>query len=357
MMKAKRIRITTVLITALAVVLVSISGALAADTGWKDPSANAADTGGDGDGFENNPENAYTDGAPGVASNINNGGVLTGNDRHRYFDYGFSIPSGSTIDGIEVQLDWYLDRDFGTNRMHMELSGNAGSSWTTAKTDSTVTTTEHTTVLGGSTDTWSHAWTVDQLSTTNFRVRLTCDSQSPLRGFFLDWVPVKVYYTPPAGEPDLVVEKSVTIEDGNFIVSYTVTNIGSGPAGESTTCKFVDDVLNGIPDVPAVETQTCPALDSGQSYSGTFDPEPCPCGATLEVIVCADNDNVVAESDEDNNCEVNIVECPGVPDLVVEKEVTFDDDGNFIVSYKVKNQGSCPAGPSEATLYVDGSDV
>ena len=48
-----------VLIATLAVVLLSISGMLAADTGWKNPSADIADTSGDNDGFEVNPANAY----------------------------------------------------------------------------------------------------------------------------------------------------------------------------------------------------------------------------------------------------------------------------------------------------------
>ncbi|MCK4399118.1 MAG: DUF11 domain-containing protein [Methanophagales archaeon] len=43
-MREKKIRRTITLIIALAVVLVSISGALAADTSWKNPSANAAET-------------------------------------------------------------------------------------------------------------------------------------------------------------------------------------------------------------------------------------------------------------------------------------------------------------------------
>jgi hypothetical protein len=54
-------------------------------------------------------------------------------------------------------------------------------------------------------------------------------------------------------KPDLVVKKSVEFnEDGKFVVSYTVTNIGGGDAGPSTTCKYVDGVLQ--------ETQLCPAL-------------------------------------------------------------------------------------------------
>jgi subtilase family serine protease len=120
----------------------------------------------------------------------------------------------------------------------------------------------------------------------------------------------------------------VTIEDGEFTVDYTVTNIGIGTAEESTTCKYVDGELK--------ESQECPALGSGESHTGTFEPEPCPGGATLNVTVCADNDDVVVESDETNNCEVNIVECPEEekPDLEIEKSVTIED-GEFTVDYTV----------------------
>ena len=96
--------------------------------------------------------------------------------------------------------------------------------------------------------------------------------------------------------PDLVVNKSVAIEGGNFTVSYTVTNIGDAQAGPSTTCKFV----NGEP----VEKQPCPALKPGESYTGSFMPEECPCGAKLNVTVCADCGNEVEESNETNNTAV-----------------------------------------------------
>jgi PKD repeat protein len=165
--------------------------ALADDTGWMNPTANAADTGGDGNGFESNPGNAYTDGS-GYASNIDGDG-----DRHRYYNYNFNIPAGATITGIEVRLDWWLDSTGGTSSMNVELSWNGGASWTAAKTDTTETRSEHTAVLGNSSDTWGHSWTVGELSNANFRVRLTCNSSSSRRDFYLDWVPVRVYYTPP----------------------------------------------------------------------------------------------------------------------------------------------------------------
>ena len=164
-------------------------GCTAGNTGFLNPTAEAADTGGDGDGFELNPTNAFADGG-GNASNINGNG-----DRHRYYSYGISVGT-STICGIEVRLDWWLDSTANTSSMDVELSWDGGTSWTAAKTDTVETTTEHTTVLGGSVDTWGHAWTVAELSDANFRARLTSNSGSNNRDFFLDWVPVTVYYGP-----------------------------------------------------------------------------------------------------------------------------------------------------------------
>jgi hypothetical protein len=117
-------------------------------------------------------------------------------DRHRYYDYGISIPSGCSVKGIEVRLDWWLDRATGNTSMSVELSWDSGTSWTAAKTDSTKTTSEHRAVLGGSTDMWGTSWAVARLSNANFRVRLTSNSNQGDRNFYLDWVPVRVYFGP-----------------------------------------------------------------------------------------------------------------------------------------------------------------
>jgi subtilase family serine protease len=354
MERIKNIRMAIVLIVAMAVVFLSFSGALAADTGWKNPSANVTDTGGDGDGFEVNPANAYTDG-DGVASNIDNGISGGGeSDRHRYYNYGFSIPTSSTLDGIEVRLDWYMDSKHGANSMDVELSWDGGTSWTTAQTDITETTTEHTAVLGGSTDTWERSWSSNDFSDTNFLVRLTCNSQYGTRDFYLDWVPVKVYYTPPAEELDLIIvdKQENWVDTNNFTVSYKVKNQGCAPAGKSNATLYVDGV--------AKEHQATPALDPGEStVVRTFDYEvSCPCDETVNITVCADNGGVIEESDEMNNCEKQDVICPVCPkpDLIItDKQENWVDNNNFTVSYKVKNQGSCPAGESNATLYVNGN--
>jgi len=164
------------------------------NTGLRNPSANAADTGGSGNGFESSPQNAYTDGS-GNATNLNGPG-----DRHRYYNYNTSINSSCAIKGIQVRLDWWLDSTTGTNSMSVGLSWNGGTSWTAAKTDPQESTSQHTATLGGATDTWGRTWTVSELSNANFRVRLTSNcsgsTSCPNRDFYLDWVPVRVYYGP-----------------------------------------------------------------------------------------------------------------------------------------------------------------
>jgi len=168
-------------------------GCTTGNTGFLNPTAEAFDTGGDNDGFELNATNAFLDDAS-FASNINGGG-----DRHRFYNYSFTINASCAIQGIEVRLDWWLDAIQAVNSIDVELSWDDGTSWTAAQTDTVESTTEHTTILGGSADTWGRTWAVAEFDDANFRVRVTSTSSggsSQNRDFFLDWVPVKVYFSP-----------------------------------------------------------------------------------------------------------------------------------------------------------------
>jgi hypothetical protein len=165
------------------------------NTGYQNPSAQAATTGGDNNGFELNPTYAYGDG-PLYATNVDGPG-----DRHLYYNYGLAPPSDSTIEGIRVRLDWWLDAVAADNSMSVELSWDGGTNWTLAKTDTVESAAEHTGIVGGAGDTWGRIWTVAELGNANFRVRLTCTctggAECDGRDFYLDWVAVNAYYTPP----------------------------------------------------------------------------------------------------------------------------------------------------------------
>lgn len=166
-----------------------------AGAGFHSPSANMADLGGDNDGFEVNPTYAYADDAFSAENHHGPG------DRHIYYNFGVTPPNGSTIEGIRVRLDWWLNAVNADNSMSVEISWNGGTSWTAAKTDSIESTSEHTTILGGGGDLWGRTWTPDELSDTNLRVRITCNctngAECVSRSFYLDWVAVNVYYTGP----------------------------------------------------------------------------------------------------------------------------------------------------------------
>ena len=163
------------------------------NTGFRDPSAEAAIG---GDGFEVNPTNAFADG--GTDPNYKAENIDGADEKHFYYDYGISIDSSCVIAGIELRLDWWLNDLGGTSEINVRLSWDAGTSFTTSRIDNVETTSEHTAVLGSPTDTWDRTWSPTELTNANFRVRLSteCVGSCNGRNFFLDWVPVKVYYGP-----------------------------------------------------------------------------------------------------------------------------------------------------------------
>jgi hypothetical protein len=153
---------------------------------------------------------------------------------------------------------------------------------------------------------------------------------------------------------DLVIQdKSETwINETHFNVSYKVCNIGEGDADASEATLYVDGT--------DVEHQDTSALAAGACTDEmTFDTEvECLCGETVNITVCADNGEVIDESDETNNCEVNMVECPpcAKPDLVIEKTASWSD-GTLRVDYTITNQGGTNAGESTMCVYVDGERI
>jgi hypothetical protein len=173
-------------------------------TGLRDCAANAAVTTGSGDnnGFQTNSANACANDAA-FAEDLNSGnsGATTcsdvGKDRHLYYDYGFTIPAGSTINGIEVRLDAWVDSTASSPFMCVELSWDGGATWTAAKNTATLGTAEATFTLGTTTDTWGRTWASTDFTNANFRVRITNVAGNNQRDFRLDWAAVQVSYVAP----------------------------------------------------------------------------------------------------------------------------------------------------------------
>ena len=172
------------------------------NTGFLAPAAHAAVTSsaGDNNGFETNPTNAFAfDGLFAVdansGTNTNTGCTDAGKDKHLYFNYNVSLPTGATIKGIEVRLDAKASSTANAPKMCVQLSWNGGVSWTAAQSTPTLTTTTATYILGAATDIWGHTpWTTAQVANSAFRVRIANVASSTARTFSLDGVAIRVTY-------------------------------------------------------------------------------------------------------------------------------------------------------------------
>jgi hypothetical protein len=149
----------------------TLGSAQVQNTGWRNPSANTG-------GFTRG-ERAYFDDT--LFATAREGRT------HRYWGYDLAIPTGSTIHGIEVRLDFRGEDAY----LAVEVSWDGGVSWTsTGYVAGPALGSWRTFVLGGNTDTWGRSWTAGELTSTAFRVRLTAEEEDSR----LDWVAVRVYY-------------------------------------------------------------------------------------------------------------------------------------------------------------------
>ncbi len=171
--------------------------------------SNAADTttAGDNNGYQTNAGNACADDSVfAVDTNSGNGGTAscgsgaapdTTKDRHRFYGFVTGLPGSVTsINGIQVRADLALDSITGTTNLCAQLSWDGGTTWTTIQSQAVTVAAETTYVFGGTANLWGRAWTLAQLNTTNFRVRIIDASTQATRDFSLDYVAVSVTYTP-----------------------------------------------------------------------------------------------------------------------------------------------------------------
>lgn len=179
-----------------------VTAGVSTNTGYLSCTANAADTGGDADGYETAPANACANDSI-FAQDANSGTgtatscTSTAKDRHRFYNYGIALPASSVVNGIQVLLDALKSGTGTAPQLCVELSWDGGTTWATAKTTATLTASEVTYTLGTTADTWGHAWTVAELADANFRVRVIDTDNTTTQTFQLDYVAVQVTYTPP----------------------------------------------------------------------------------------------------------------------------------------------------------------
>ncbi len=92
------------------------------------------------------------------------------NLRQSYSLFGFNVPGGNTVQGIEVKLE--ASGSTGAGTIQVALSWNGDSSVTATKATSVLTGSDAVYTLGGPSDTWGRGWTPAELGDANFVVRV-----------------------------------------------------------------------------------------------------------------------------------------------------------------------------------------
>lgn len=161
--------------------------ALLTDTGTKSPSA----TGGKYNQWTN-PTYGYADDSKYAVTTYSLYGY-----RQSYENFNFSIPSGSTINGIEVSVKGKTDS--GDAPVGFNVYNTSAGSWATEYlgeygVGGIWNTTESTVTYGSSSYLWDKSWTSSDFTNANFSAYITSvDERSNI--WMLNHITVKVYYT------------------------------------------------------------------------------------------------------------------------------------------------------------------
>ena len=219
--KACSIDFGIILVFGILILLFSSSAASAADTGWVAPTNNTA-----GSGTVTNPQNAY------LNDNFYATFASSGTPSRNYFGYDFSsIPGGATIDSIEVNARGYRSGSGSNRYMQVRLSWNNGTQWTSyspSTTEWTSTNNDH--ILVGSASDWGHSWTRNEIL-NNFRIEAHWMGSAT---GYLDYLPVRVYYTSGAGTT-YSVSGYVTNASNSAAISGATVSADSTPPQSNTT--------------------------------------------------------------------------------------------------------------------------
>lgn len=169
------------------------------NTGFLSPTTNQPTVGGDANGYEINPTNAYADDGLSAADMDSGAGASTSctsprKDRHLFYDFNVTLPGSATIAGLEVRLDAGADSTAGAPLLCVQLSADGGATWTTPQVTGALGTTEATFIVGGSANTWGRTWSVANLSNASFRIVVTSVAAATDRDFNLEYVALRVHY-------------------------------------------------------------------------------------------------------------------------------------------------------------------
>jgi MSHA biogenesis protein MshQ len=152
-----------------------------------------------------NPTNARTSNTTYATATATSATGLQLTDNLTCNNYGFAIPAGSTINGVQVNIRRKISstnsttgQDSGVYLINSSGAINAGTNRATA---TAYTTSDVVDVHGTATDLWGAAWTVTDINSTNFGAAyqgsISKTTSSTTRTISVDYIQITIDYTAP----------------------------------------------------------------------------------------------------------------------------------------------------------------
>ncbi len=201
-----------------------------ADTGFVFPDTavgNRAIT--DSDADWTNPDNIKADDSSDATVILVSAGDLSRGLAASNFDFSV-IPAGATIDGIEVQVGDYnegsgdalvWDNGFGTGHCKLILADNTDGSVTKHTSLTDPTTTDATDQAGGAADLWSETISDTDVKDVDWGFFVGLFTIPANGDMFIDFMQMKVYYTPGPIITDVDTDETWTDGDTGLVITGT----------------------------------------------------------------------------------------------------------------------------------------
>jgi len=144
------------------------------------------------------PSNFWSSGGSGIASDSSYASETTDDEGLNFNAFGFNVPDGDTINGIEIKIEASCVTTCGTIDVALAWDNDGANATTTAKNTGTLTTTDTIYTLGDSTDTWGRSWSASEFSDANFSVEVTAQP-SGSNAVRIDAITARVYHQASGG--------------------------------------------------------------------------------------------------------------------------------------------------------------
>lgn len=176
-------------------------------------------------------------------------------------NFGFSIPAGSTINGIQVDMERSAQNGGVIADAYVALHVSGSPAGTNYGVGGTWGTTDYVQSYGGSADTWSSGYGVNDINDTGFGVVIYVTAGSPTTFAYIDQVQITVTYTPSS-----YTCQSITSGSGNWNAAGSWTSCGGGTPGSADTA-----VINGTANITVTASTTVSALNFGTTAAAATD--------------------------------------------------------------------------------------